>query len=96
MADGKWTMTGEDAKRVDLSFSGSAKTDQSDLPNRGKHIYVDDRDGKAERKCAFCGSREVEAGSGGFGEGFGYRTLRCSACGGMTELVYKDTVGKFF
>ena len=94
MADGKWTMTDDDARRVDLSFSGSADRRISDLQNYGQHKYVDNRDGNADVVCAFCGSRELECGFGGLGEGFGYRTYRCSRCGGSSDFVYKDEDGK--
>ena len=105
MADGKWVMTEEDARRVDLSFSGSARQDLRSLPNYGQHravddresvaSAVDDREGSAE-KCAFCGSADLQSGFGGCGEGFGYRSFICRACGGTTDLVYKDEAGKFF
>ena len=62
MADGKWVMTEEDAKRVDLSFSGSGGHDLRSLPNYGQHKAVDDRSGRAERKCAFCRSDDLHAG----------------------------------
>ena len=94
MADGKWTMTDDDARRVDLSFSGSADRRISDLQNYGQHKYVDNRDGNADVVCAFCGSRDLESGFGGLGEGFGYRTYRCSRCGGSSDFVYKDEDGK--
>lgn len=94
MADGKWTMTDDDARRVDLSFSRSADRRISDLQNYGQHKYVDNRDGNADVVCAFCGSRELEGGFGGLGEGFGYRTYRCSRCGGSSDFVYKDEDGK--
>ena len=94
MADGKWTMTDDDARRVDLSFSGSADRRISDLQNYGQHKYVDNRDGNADVVCAFCGSRDLESGFGGLGEGFGYRTYRCSRCGGSSDFVYKDDEGK--
>ena len=96
MADGKWVMTEEDARRVDLSFSGSARQDLRSLPNYGQHRAVDDREGAAEEKCAFCGSADLQSGFGGCGEGFGYRSFICRACGGTTDLVYKDEAGKFF
>ena len=38
MADGKWVMTDEDAKRVDMTFSGSARTDLRELPNYGERL----------------------------------------------------------
>ena len=106
MADGKWVMTEEDARRVDLTFSGSARQDLRSLPNYGQHRAVDDREGAAsavddreggtEEKCAFCGSADLQSGFGGCGEGFGYRSFICRACGGTTDLVYKDEAGKFF
>ena len=106
MADGKWVMTEEDAHRVDLSFSGSVRQDLRSLPNYGQHRAVDDREGAArtvddsegaaKEKCAFCGSADLQSGFGGCGEGFGYRSFICRACGGTTDLVYKDEAGKFF
>ncbi len=96
MADGKWVMTAEDSKRVDLTFGGGAGKGPRDLPNYGKHIYVDDRGGGAARRCAFCGSEEVEAGFGTYGRGFACRSYLCGVCGGTTDLVYQDTVGKYF
>ena len=106
MADGKWVMTEEDARRVDLTFSGSARQDFRSLPNYGQHRAVDDREGAAravddregaaKEKCAFCGSADLQSGFGGCGEGFGYRSFICRACGGTTDLVYKDEAGKFF
>ena len=96
MADGKWVMTDEDAKRVDMTFSGSARTDLRELPNYGEQKAVDDRDGRAGKKCAFCGSEDLQTGFGGCGEGFGYRSYKCRKCGGTTDFVYKDNTGKFF
>ena len=96
MADGKWTMTQEDVKRMDLSFKGSGNTALRKLPNYGQTRYVDDRNAVAERQCAFCGSTGIEPGSGGYGEGFGYNSFRCGRCGGTTAFVYKDEIGKFF
>lgn len=94
MADGKWVMTEEDARRVDLSFSGSGR-DLRSLPNYGQHRAVDDRSGRAGKKCAFCGSDDLQAGFGGCGEGFGYRSFKCRVCGGTTDFVYKDDIGKY-
>ena len=96
MADGKWVMTEEDSKRVDLTFSGSGRQNMRELPNYGQHMAVDDRNGAAEMKCAFCGSRDLQSGFGGCGEGFGYRSYKCKACGGATDFVYKDEIEKFF
>lgn len=96
MADGKWVMTEEDARRVDLSFKGSAAQNMRDLPNFGKRAAVDDRNADAPRKCALCGSDDLQAGFGGCGDGFGYRSFKCMACGGETDFVYKDDVKKFF
>ena len=61
MADGKWVMTEEDSRRVDLSFSGSARMNLRELPNYGKGKAVDDRDGNAVKICAFCGSQDLQA-----------------------------------
>ncbi len=96
MADGKWVMTEEDAKRVDLTFDGSGAQDLRTLPNYGQSRPVDDRDGAAALKCAFCGSDDLQAGFGGCGDGFGYRSFKCRSCGGTTDFVYKDDAGKFF
>ena len=100
MADGKWVMTEEDARRVDLSYSGGMP-DLRKLPNYGQTRMVDDRsgsigDGTAGRRCAFCGSEDLQSGFGGCGKGFGYRSYKCRVCGGSTNFVYKDEVGKFF
>ncbi len=96
MADGKWVMTEEDAKRVDLSFDGSKRQDLKELPNYGQRRAVDDRVGSAAKKCAFCGSDDLQSGFGGCGEGFGYRSFKCRSCGGTTDFVYKDDAGRFF
>ena len=94
MADGKWVMTEDDARRVDLSFSGSADRSMRDLPNYGERRRVDNRSGDAEMVCAFCGSADLDAGFGGYGEGFGYKSYKCGKCGGTTDFVYKDEEGK--
>lgn len=96
MADGKWVMTEEDMLRVDCTFDGQGKQDIKELPHYGQHKYVDDRDGHAVVKCAFCGSEEIQSGFGGCGEGFGYRSYKCNVCGGSTDFVYKDEIGKYF
>ena len=41
MADGKWSMTDDDARRVDLSFSGSANKRIQSLPNYGQQTRKD-------------------------------------------------------
>ena len=96
MADGKWVMTEEDSRRVDLTFSGKPRQDLRRLPNYGQHRAVADRAGSAAERCAFCGSEDLQSGFGGFGEGFGYRSFICRVCGGTTDLVYKDETGKYF
>jgi hypothetical protein len=96
MADGKWVMTEEDSKRVDLSFSGKGAQDLRGLPNYGMQRAVDDRGGKAGRVCAFCGSGDLQQGFGGCGDGYGYSSCKCRACGGTTDFVYKDDAGKYF
>ena len=96
MADGKWVMTEEDARRVDLSFSGNGAQDLRELPNYGQQMAVDDRAGNAAKKCAFCGSDDLQSGFGGCGEGFGYRSFKCRSCGGTTDFVYKDEIGRYF
>lgn len=96
MADGKWVMTDEDARRVDLSFGGNGRQNLRNLPNYRRHKAADDRSGNAEKKCAFCGSDDLQSGFGGFGEGFGYKSYKCRVCGGTTDFVYKDDIGKFF
>ena len=95
MADGKWSLTDEIEKRADLSFSGSGRQDMRSLPYYGKHKTVDDRDGDAVKKCAFCGSDDLQSGFGGCGEGFGYRSFKCRLCGGTTDFIYKDDIGKY-
>ena len=90
MADGKWVMTEEDSKRVDLTYGGSGLQNLHDLPNYGQHRAVDDRGGKAAAKCAFCGSADLQSGFGGCGENFAYRSFKCRSCGGTTNFVYKD------
>ena len=94
MADGKWTMTEDDAKRVDLSFEKSNRGNIRSLPNYGKEIAVDNRAGDAKVICAFCGSDQLQSGFGGIGEGFGYKSYKCRACGGTSNFVYKDDQGK--
>ncbi len=96
MADGKWVMNEEDARRVDLSYSGSGLQDLRSRPNYGRHIAVDDRGCIAEKKCAFCSSARLQTGFGGYGEGFGYKSFMCTDCGGTTDFVYKDEIGKYF
>lgn len=96
MADGKWVMTSDDAKRVDLTFSGANPLDFHSLPNYGKIAYVDDRAGDAAKTCAHCGSDDLDSGFGGSGEGFAYRSVRCRKCGGTTKFVYRDEAGRFF
>ena len=96
MADGKWVMTEDDARRVDLSHEEKSITDLRKLPNYGQQRAVDDRRGDAELKCAFCGSGDLQTGFGGCGEGFGYRSFKCMACGGTSDFVFRDEHGKFF
>lgn len=93
MADGRWVMTDNELNSTACGFE---RRDIDSLPNFGKHIKVDNRDGSAERVCAFCGSDALEAGFGGYGEGFIYKGCLCSDCGGTTDFVEKDEVGKFF
>ena len=73
MADGKWVMTDEDAKRVDLSFGSREGQELRTLPNYGMNKYIDNRNGKAAVKCAFCGSADLQSGFGGCGFGDGGR-----------------------
>ena len=96
MADGKWVMTEDDARRVDLSFEEKDRQGLRGLPNYGKHRAVDDRRSSAELKCAFCGSEDLQTGFGGCGEGFGYKSFKCRACGGTSDFVFRDDNGKFF
>ena len=93
MADGKWTMTDEDAKRVDLSFSKTDSLELRSLQNFGKHLFIDNRNNDAELKCAFCNSNDLQSGFGGLGDGFGYKSYKCTKCGGTTDFVYKDDEG---
>lgn len=67
MADGRWVMTDNELNSTACGFE---RRDIDSLPNFGKHIKVDNRDGSAERVC--------------------------SDCGGTTDFVEKDEVGKFF
>ena len=94
MADGKWVMTEEDYRRVDLTFSGSGRQNLKELPNYELHKSVDDRKGDAPKKCAFCGSDDLQSGFGGCGDGFGYRSCKCRTCGATTNFVYRDDTGK--
>ena len=55
MADGKWVMTDEDSKRVDLTHGGTGLQNLRELPNYGMHKAIDDRDGETAAKCSFCG-----------------------------------------
>lgn len=93
MADGKWTMTYEDAKRVDLSFNKTESIDLRSLQNFGKNLFIDNRNNEAELKCAFCNSNDLQSGFGGLGDGFGYKSYKCTKCGGTTDFVYKDDEG---
>ena len=93
MADGRWTMTEGELNAVATGFE---VRDTAELPNYKKRRAVDDRDGRAEKRCAFCGSTELETGFGGYGKGFGYRSATCRVCGGITEFVYKDEAGRYF
>ena len=96
MADGKWVMTEDDSRRVDLSHKESNNLNLKDLPNYGQQRAVDNRDGGSELRCAFCGSDNLQTGFGGYGEGFGYQSYKCRDCGGSTDFVYKDEIEKFF
>ena len=89
-------MTEEELNRVACGFDGDKVQDPRKLPNYGKHTKIDNRDGSAVMKCAFCGSDDIATGFGGYGEGFGYRSAKCRICGGITDFVYKDEVGKYF
>jgi hypothetical protein len=96
MADGRWVMTEEELNSTVLGFGSKKPSNMRELPNYGKHKQADNRRGKAQQICAFCGSRDLITGLGGFGEGFGYRSSKCKACGGTTDFVYKDDIGKYF
>ena len=85
MADGKWVMTEEDSKRVDLTHRGSGLQNMRDLPNYGINKAVDDRDGKAALKCSLCGSDDLQSGFGGCGFG----------CVLMKSDVFLDVYGRF-
>ena len=93
MADGRWVMTNKELNDVVCSMNEQTLTK---LPHYGEHRTVDDRDRKAPRKCAFCGSDNLQSGFGGYGEGFGYQSSKCKDCGGTTDFVYQDDVGRFF
>lgn len=96
MADGRWVMTEEELNKTACGFSGGKSADIRKLPNYGRHKAVDNRGNKAEVKCAFCGSADLITGLGGYGSGYGYRSSRCRKCGGTTDFVYKDDIGKYF
>ena len=96
MADGKWGIKEASLKRADMTFGGSASNNLRGLPNYGRHKPVDDRNGNAVMKCAFCNSEDLQSGFGGCGEGFGYRSFKCRSCGGTTDFVYRDDVRKYF
>ncbi|MCQ2567284.1 MAG: hypothetical protein MJ127_02645 [Mogibacterium sp.] len=93
MADGRWVMTEDELNGCATGFT---ENPYKDLPNWGKHEKVDDRDGKAAKKCAFCGAEELDEGFGGYGNGFSYASCRCRKCGGMTDFVTEDKNGRFF
>ena len=102
MADGRWVMTENELNSVVSSFK---ETDTEALPNEGKHLPVDVRGGVGDAGsremeyneiCPFCGSDKMRMGFGKYGQGFGCRSSKCEACGGVTDFVYKDEVGKFF
>ena len=86
-------MTDEDAKRVDLSFNKTESIDLRSLKNFGKNLFIDNRNNEAELKCAFCNSNDLQSGFGGLGDGFGYKSYKCTKCGGTTDFVYKDDEG---
>jgi len=89
-------MNEDDARRVDLSFEKSNTMNLRDLPNYGQQKPVDNRSGNAKLKCALCGLGDLQSGFGGCGDGFGYKSYKCRSCGGTTDFVYKDEIGKFF
>lgn len=102
MADGRWVMTENELNNV---VSGFKETDIEALPNAGKSMAVDVRGGVGDacsremeynEICAFCGSDKMCAGFGKYGQGFGCHSSKCENCGGVTDFVYKDEVGKFF
>ena len=88
-------MTEEDAKRVDLSYKDANTLKLRDLPNYRQQKTVDNRMGNADLKCAFCGTADLLSGFGGCGEGFGYKSFKCRNCGGTTDFVYKDDMGRY-
>lgn len=93
MADGRWVMTEFELNSVACNFE---HRDLSKLPHYKERKAVDDRARDAKKVCAFCGNEKLEAGFGGYGEGFGYHSFLCPECGGNTDFVYKDEVGKYF
>ena len=96
MADGRWVMTEEELNNTVCGFGSNRQINMRELPNYGRHLAADNRDGKAPQVCAFCRSAELITGLGGYGEGYGYKSARCKVCGGTTDFVYKDDIGKFF
>ena len=61
----------------------------------GKWVLKDEDKDRVD--LTFSGSREKRLGDfGGYGDGFGYKSGKCSICGGTTNFVYKDEKGKFF
>ena len=95
MADGRWVMTEDELNSTVCGFGSKNPINMRELPNYGKHIPVDNRNGEAQQVCAFCGSGNLITGLGGFGEGFGDKSSRCKECGGTTDFVYKDEAGKY-
>ena len=93
MADGRWVMTNEELNNVVCTMN---ERTADKLPNFRQHRQVDNRDGKSEKLCAFCGGTNLMEGLGGYGDGYGYRGMRCNDCGGITDFVYKDDVGRYF
>ena len=68
MADGRWVMTEIELNNVAGGFD---RRDTDSLPNFKQHRAIDNRDGSAEKICAFCGHDKLEAGFYGYGHGFG-------------------------
>ena len=62
MADGRWVMTEEELNNTVCGFGSNRQINMRELPNYGRHLAADNRDGKAPQVCAFCSSAELITG----------------------------------